>query len=334
MKYTIAFLLFSVSSAAAQQGQAVGPYISPTSPVFSTTVSIGNASPKAPLDINSNLSSSPALLVSTDLARLQAADGTVNGIELLSYGAAPANAMAGALAGGTAASPTFAPASKNMMVLRGYGFNGATFQNGGLITIRTANQWSATDQSTQIDLYTTAGSSTSLTLAASVNPSGCFSVGPAVDCGSGSLNINADIFAPNLPTTTGALAAAICYTASTGRFQRDTNAGGCLVSSERYKHDIEPLASTLDEVMSLKPVAFTYNDDVGVKGRQVGFLAEQAALVDERLVGFNPDGSAQSVRYMQMSAILVGAIQQLKADNDDLRACQQNWKCRIFGIGK
>lgn len=374
MKYIIPFLLLSITSAAAQQGQAVGPYISPTNPVFSTSVTsplhyggsaagstatlsgtsngspssayvllqngttqfvgINNATPKAPLDLNVNTASSPALAVSTSLARLQAADTAVGGMEFVSYGVNPANIVAGVAAGGTAGAPAFTPSSKNALSLRGYGYNGTTFQIGGLIAIHSVNQWAAGDQSTQVDTYTTPSTSTSLTLATQVFASGGLGIGAAApDPGVGSLQVSADIFAPNLPTTAGALGAALCWTAATGRFQRDTNAGGCLVSSERYKHDIEPLVSTLDEVMSLKPVAFTYNDDVGIKGRQIGFLAEQAASVDERLVGFNPDGSAQSVRYMQMSAVLVGAIQQLKADNDNLRSCQQNWKCRIFGMG-
>lgn len=215
------------------------------------------------------------------------------------------------------------------------GDNGSSYTTRGA-TIRAVvvTNWTAGTADAKIVIATTPTGATTPTDAFTIQQSGGVTVGNvATDPGIGSLQVNADIFAPNLPTTAGALGAAICYTASTGRFQRDTNAGGCLVSSERYKHDIEPLTSTLDEVMSLKPVAFTYNDDIGIKGRQIGFLAEQAASVDERLVGFNPDGSAQSVRYMQMSAILVGAIQRLKIDNDNLRACQQNWRCRIFGFG-
>lgn len=126
------------------------------------------------------------------------------------------------------------------------------------------------------------------------------------------------VYMPSLPTTTAALGAAVCWTTTTGQLQRDTNAGGCLVSSARYKHDIEPLRGSLAEVMAMQPVSFLYNDNVGVSGAQVGFIAEQMARIDPRLVGFNPDGEAQSVRYMQLTARLAGAIQELN-DNFETR---------------
>jgi len=134
-----------------------------------------------------------------------------------------------------------------------------------------------------------------------------------------SLNLDAKIFAPNLATTSAALAAALCWTATTGEFQRDTNAGGCLVSAAKFKQNVEPLRDSLDTVMSLKPVSFDYKPEVGINGRQIGFIADQAAKVDERLIGRDDEGNVHSFKYMQYVAHLTGAIQQLKADNDNLR---------------
>lgn len=242
------------------------------------------------------------------------------------------NILAARRADSTRASKTAVGAGQTILQTLVQPWDGSAYNTSAQMLFLTSSAQSGSDHSSQIVFTTTPVGSITLANAFYIQPSGGISVGVATDPGIGSVQVNANIFAPNLPTTTGALGAAICYTATTGQFQRDTNAGGCLVSSERYKHDITPLASTLDEVMALKPVSFVYNDDVGVKGRQVGFVAEQTASVDDRLVGFNPDGTAQSVRYMQMTAVLVGAIQQLKTDNDDLRACTDNWKCRLFGI--
>lgn len=143
-------------------------------------VGIGNATPKAPLDLNANLSSSPALAVSTSLARLQAADGAQGGMEFISYGSDPGNIWAGVAVGGTAATPTATPAAKNMVNLRGYGHNGTTLQVGGLITVHSGTLWSGTNQSTQIDFYTTPSATTTLTLAATFFPSGGFAVGSSL----------------------------------------------------------------------------------------------------------------------------------------------------------
>lgn len=173
--------------------------------------------------------------------------------------------------------------------------------------------------------------------------SGCLAIGTTTDCGLGSLQVNAKIYAPNLATTTAALAAAVCWTATTGEFQLDTNAGGCLVSAARYKHNIKSLPSMRRVVLAMHPVSFDYNDDIGIKGNQVGFVADEMASVERRLVGFNDDGLAQSVRYMQATAVLTKAMQEtindvdeikvklrvLKADNDNLRQEFEQTKQRV-----
>ena len=66
-----------------------------------------------------------------------------------------------------------------------------------------------------------------------------------------------------------------------------TGAGaGCTGSSQRFKHDIAPLdsSSSLATVLNLNPVSFVYNNDIGVKGPQVGLIAEQVQQVEPRLV--------------------------------------------------
>lgn len=291
------------------------------------------------LDVNASAAAT-AFPDSANIPQIRelSSDGTGTIHALQTYGGT--NAIYGYNAANTAASPQALGSGGQMLILRGVAYDGSVWGQGGTISaqiaafLETSQAQTVSAHGTRFRFATTPNGTTSRVDAMYVQNDGGVSIGVDTNPGIGSLQVNANIFAPNIPTTTGALGAAVCYTATTGQFQRDTNAGGCLVSSERYKHDIEPLSASLDELMALKPVSFVYNDDVGVAGRQVGFLAEQTAAVDERLVGFNSDGSPQSVRYMQMTAVLVGAIQQLKTDNDVLRACQSNWKCRIFGASK
>lgn len=161
-------------------------------------VGVGNTTPKAPVDLNSNLSSSPALAVSTSLQRWQASDGVIGGVEWVSYGATAQNVLAGAVAGGTAAVPAGTPASRNMFNLRGYGYNGTTWQIGGIITIRSGDSavWSGTNQGTQVDIYTTPNGTTALSLATTVNPKGGLSIGStAIDVGANTLLLTPQTFA-------------------------------------------------------------------------------------------------------------------------------------------
>lgn len=182
------------------------------------------------------------------------------------------------------------------------------------------------------------------TEAVRISISGGLSIGSTTDPGIGSLQVNSTIFAPNMATTTGALGAALCWTTTTGQFQRDTNAGGCLVSNAASKHAFErlDLNKSYETVMAAEPYSFVYNDNE-VIGRQIGFKADDFVNLDNRLVGFDADGNVQTFRYQQYTAELTAAFQhrasiddkryqELKADNDSLRACQASWKCLIFGV--
>ena len=113
--------------------------------------------------------------------------------------------------------------------------------------------------------------------------------------------------------TAGAGAGALCLSANLEVTYSD--GAGCTGSSERFKHSIETLdgASGIEEAMKLNPVSFVYNDDIGVKGPQVGFIAEEVALVDERLVTYDAGGIPVNVKYQNMVAVVVKAVQEMWA---------------------
>jgi uncharacterized protein YlxW (UPF0749 family) len=78
------------------------------------------------------------------------------------------------------------------------------------------------------------------------------------------------------------------------------------VSSRRYKHDIKPLEKASEALYALKPVSFRYNKEYdATQTLAFGLLAEEVAEVAPDLVGRNPKGEAESVRYEQINAMLL-----------------------------
>ncbi|MGD0976944.1 MAG: tail fiber domain-containing protein, partial [Minisyncoccia bacterium] len=113
----------------------------------------------------------------------------------------------------------------------------------------------------------------------------------------------------------------LCINTTTG----EVESGGspCSVSSQRFKDDISPIASGgLAEVMGLQPVSFRYKVGYGDNGaaEQVGFIAEQAATVDPRLISFDTEGLPSGFNYTNYTAILTKAIQEQQGQIASLSA--------------
>jgi len=78
------------------------------------------------------------------------------------------------------------------------------------------------------------------------------------------------------------------------------------VSSRRYKHDIQPMHKASEMLYALKPVSFRYNKEYDVtQTLAFGLIAEEVAEVYPDLVGRNPEGQPESVRYEQINAMLL-----------------------------
>jgi trimeric autotransporter adhesin len=87
---------------------------------------------------------------------------------------------------------------------------------------------------------------------------------------------------------------------STGRLGRGN------VSSRRYKHDIEPMEKASEALYALKPASFRYNKEYdATQTLAFGLIAEEVAEVIPDLVGRNPKGEPESVRYEQINAMLL-----------------------------
>jgi Chaperone of endosialidase len=78
------------------------------------------------------------------------------------------------------------------------------------------------------------------------------------------------------------------------------------VSSRRYKHDIKPMHNASEAIYALNPVSFRYHKQYDqTQTIAFGLIAEEVAEVCPDLVGRNPKGQPESVRYEQINAMLL-----------------------------
>lgn len=139
--------------------------------------------------------------------------------------------------------------------------------------------------------------------------------GNVVQSGNFTLPSGGALTIPSPPT--GTVSTAACFT-SAGKLISDT--ANCIASSLRFKTRISPLRGELEEIMGLHPLQFYWKPNFSAdQSPQIGLIAEEVAKVDPRLVDTDKNREIRSVKYYQMSAVLIGAIQQLKHDNDNLR---------------
>jgi hypothetical protein len=92
------------------------------------------------------------------------------------------------------------------------------------------------------------------------------------------------------------------------------------VSSRRYKHDIQPMDTTSEVIYALKPVSFRYHKEYdATQTLAFGLIAEDVAEVYPDLVGRNPQGDAESVRYEQINAMLLNEFLKEHRKNEQQR---------------
>jgi hypothetical protein len=101
-------------------------------------------------------------------------------------------------------------------------------------------------------------------------------------------------------------------------------------SDMRWKTNIKPLQGALDNVAKLQGVSYQWNTkdypDKGFDDKpQVGFIAQEVEPVLPELVITDNKGF-KSVAYDKMTAVLVEAVKELKAQNDALKTivCQDH----------
>lgn len=131
----------------------------------------------------------------------------------------------------------------------------------------------------------------------------------------GQINVTA------MTQTSAAQSGTVCYNSGTGAVTYDATLG-CLTSLEERKN-IKPggMPEALPEIMALKPFWFSWKDKPlhHDNDYQPGLGAHATEKVDERLVGYGPDGNLRGVRYPEMVALLVAGMQQQQREIDELK---------------
>ena len=92
---------------------------------------------------------------------------------------------------------------------------------------------------------------------------------------------------------------------------------GIASSSARYKRDVRDMGAASAALMKLRPVTFTYRDDSS-RTRQYGLVAEEVKCVYPDLVTEGADGQLQSVRYLELTAMLLNELQKQARENKEL----------------
>lgn len=139
---------------------------------------------------------------------------------------------------------------------------------------------------------------------------------------------------PAIPADTAQTDSTVCVT-SAGVVYKGTGAVGiCLgTSGAQFKTGVAPMVAGIDDLMKINFVNYNYKNGFGDNGvrRQYGTTAQEVEAALPDIARHNEQG--ETINFDSGALLFVGlhAIQQLKAENNALRACNASWKCRIFG---
>lgn len=226
-------------------------------------------------------------------------------------------------AGGTAATGALALTDANVILYNTSANNWAGYgvDNNGFFWVRTGTSGTPAAafyiDTTQNGFFTSTTASTSKTTGGVVL--------------SGGLGVAGAIFSNTLSVTSMANTAttsAVCYNTSTGLFTYDGTIGTCTVSDERLKNVGPRIDHAIDRLLKIDGVNYTWKDKAYGTGPQLGVVAQTVEKVFPELVQTGSDGY-KSVDYQRLTAPIIEALRELKADNDNLHRRIDGLKKRI-----
>ena len=122
----------------------------------------------------------------------------------------------------------------------------------------------------------------------------------------------------------------ITITGGTAVYVNTNGRLGTILSSRRYKQDIEEMGDASSNLMELRPVAFHYRPEyaAGPRTMQYGLIAEEVAEVYPELVVYDPEtGQPQTVSYHLVNAMLLNEMQkQQRKISEQERLTSVLWK--------
>jgi hypothetical protein len=181
-----------------------------------------------------------------------------------------------------------------------------------------------------------------------ITPSGTVGIGTTTPAANG-LTINNSV-SPTVTFELGGTSEEYLYDDGSYFYVMSTSAGNGVKlqhgstlwtssSDRRIKKDIAALPASygLSAVELLKPVTFHWRDPKSPQELQMGLVAQDVQQVIPELVTrsgptrYAPDGEL-GIEYSGLVIPLIKAIQELKADNDDLKAANDNEVAQIKAL--
>jgi len=107
----------------------------------------------------------------------------------------------------------------------------------------------------------------------------------------------------------------------------DVIAYSTTISDQRLKDDVETIDSALDKVSNLRGVTYTWSAGSREGKRDLGVIAQEVEavipeIVHEKEMALIDGESYKTVDYEKLTAVLIEAVKELKAEVDALKAAQ------------
>ena len=183
------------------------------------------------------------------------------------------------------------------------GFNDVAIGNQALLNNTTGDENTAIGTSTMTSNLTGRfNTALGYSSGSNITGDGNVCIGVGVD---GEEGVDNSTYIRNINTTTQSFSAGVndyvTVRLSDGRLGHTT-----VVSSQRYKENIKPLAADSEALYALRPVSFRLKKEYD-ETQAVGFglIAEEVEDVDPALVYCNNKGQVESVRYEMVNAMLL-----------------------------